>query len=82
MVYTDRCPKCSQPGSMYKKSFKCGKPNCKCAVTNHRHKGVIVEHYISRDRKTKKRHRRFCYIKLKDLAEDEGERITRLLEKH
>jgi hypothetical protein len=77
MVHIDSCPKCHQPGSLHKKSFKCGKPNCKCAKGFSHPPKPIVEHYVSYDSKTKKRHRRFCYIKLKDLAEDERGRIIR-----
>jgi len=45
MVHVDRCLKCGRPGSLHRKFFKCGKPNCKCA-RGELHSGLVVKHYV------------------------------------
>jgi len=82
MVHIDRCPRCGQPGSLHRKFFKCGKPNCKCARGEPHGPKPVVKHYVSYNSENKKRHVRFCYIKLKDLAQEQRKNLIHLLEKH
>jgi len=84
MVHVDKCLRCGQPGSMYWREKKCGKPNCKCAsgLRESLHSQLVVQHYVDYNPEHRTRRTRICHISLRRLDEHEKARVISLKKKY